>query len=259
MSLKHFFATTLTTSLLSVAGLGTSLHAETEIIEVPATTSALLWSNYTIWDCCDVGSIAINPTSMNVHTCGTMGGYCSSGKDIAMWLFELPDLPEGAVILHTTLTGRITSGGGSGILRMSGTNAQSISVTSGMNTFNNPNTSQNVYWPSGNFTQILNLDENDSTWAYDYVMVAGYRSTSMTFSNSGSDAAKMLFLVDIPDACEADMNADGYVNVTDMLQLIESWGSCNPGPNSCNADLDGDSYVNISDLLILIDSWGSCE
>ena len=121
-----------------------------------------------------------------------------------------------------------------------------------------PSESQNV-WFSGNFTLPVSLDANDSAWAYDYVMVAGYRSTSMTFSNSGSTAPKMLFLVDIPDACEADMNTDGYVNVTDMLQLIESWGSCNPGPNSCNADLDGDSYVNISDLLILIDSWGSCE
>lgn len=249
----------LAASLLSLVGIGTNLHAEIQVIEVPAHTSALLWSNWSHGDCCDVDSISINPTSMNVHTCETMGGYCMSGKDIAMWLFELPALPEGAVILQTNLAGRVTSGGGSGSLKMSWTNAQSISVTSGMYTWNYPNASQSIYWPSGNFTLPMNLDENSSAWSYDYVMVAGYRSTSMTFSNSGSDAAKMLFLVDIPDACEADMNADGYVNVTDMLQLIDSWGSCNPGPNSCDADLDGDSYVNVSDLLILIESWGSCE
>ena len=248
----------LAATLLSLAGIGKNLHAEIQVIEVPAHTSALLWSNWSHGDCCDVDSISINPTSMNVHTCSTKGGYCMSGKDIAMWLFELPALPEGAVVLQTNLAGGVTYGGGSGYLKTSGTNAQSISLTSGMNMFNNPNTSQNV-WFSGNFTLPVSLDANDSAWAYDYVMVAGYRSTSMTFSNSGSTAPKMLFLVDIPDACEGDMNADGYVNVTDMLQLIESWGSCNPGPNSCNADLDGDSYVNISDLLILIDSWGSCE
>ena len=256
--MNKYTTTVLTLGLLYLAGIGTSLHAEIQIIEVPAHTSALLWSNYTHGDCCDVDSISINPTSMNVHTCSTKGGYCMSGKDIAMWLFELPDLPEGAVVLQTNLAGRITYGGGSGYLKTSGTNAQSISLTSGMNMFNNPNTSQNV-WFSGNFTLPVSLDANDSAWAYDYVMVAGYRSTTMTFSNSGSLAPKMLFLVDIPDACEGDMNADGYVNVTDMLQLIESWGSCIPGPNSCDADLDGDSYVNVSDLLILIDSWGSCE
>ena len=248
----------LAATLLSLAGIGKNLHAEIQVIEVPAHTSALLWSNWSHGDCCDVDSISINPTSMNVHTCSTKGGYCMSGKDIAMWLFELPALPEGAVVLQTNLAGGVTYGGGSGYLKTSGTNAQSISLTSGMNMFNNPNTSQNV-WFSGNFTLPVSLDANDSAWAYDYVMVAGYRSTSMTFSNSGSTAPKMLFLVDIPDACEGDMNADGYVNVTDMLQLIDSWGSCNPGPNSCDADLDGDTYVNVSDLLILIDSWGSCE
>ena len=256
--MNKFTTTALATTLLSLAGLGTSLHAETKIIEVPATTSALLWSNYTIWDCCDVNSISINPTSMNVHTCATMGGYCSSGRNIAVWLFELPALPEGAVILQSNLAGRVTSGGGSGDLKMSWTNGQTISVTSGMSTFNNPNTSQSVYWPSGNFSLSINLDENNPAWSYDYVMVAGYRSTSMTFNNSGANAPKMLFLVDVPtNACEADINADGYVNVTDMLQLIDSWGSC--FSKSCDADLDGDNYVNVSDLLILIDSWGSCE
>ncbi len=238
--------------------LSTNAQAEIQVIQVPAHTSALIWSYTTHGDCCDVDSISINPTSMNVHTCSTMGGYCMSGKDIAVWLFELPTLPEGSVILESNLVGRVTSGSGTGEMKMSWTDGQTISVYSGMNTFTNPNVSQSVYWPYGNFSLPMNLDENNPAWSYDYVMVTGYRSTSMTFSNSGANAAKMVFLVDVPsNECEADINGDGYVNVSDMLQVIEAWGPCST--KSCDADIDGDNYVRVSDLLILIDNWGSCN
>ena len=244
--------------LMCLSGLSSNAQAEIQVIQVPAHNSALLWSNYTIWDCCDVNSISMNPTSMNVHTCSTMGGYCSGGRDIAVWLFELPTLPEGGVILESNLVGRVTSGGGSGSLKMAWTDSQTISVSSGMNTFNNPSASQTLNWPYGNFSIPMNLDENNEAWSYGYVMVTGYRSTSMTFSNSGANAAKIVFLVDVPtNECEADLNGDGYVNVSDMLQLIEAWGPCTT--KTCDADIDGDNYVRVSDLLVLIDNWGSCE
>jgi hypothetical protein len=54
--------------------------------------------------------------------------------------------------------------------------------------------------------------------------------------------------------CTGDLNGDGVVNVSDLLILFDSWGSC-PG---CPADFNGDGVVNVSDLLILFDNWGAC-
>ena len=56
--------------------------------------------------------------------------------------------------------------------------------------------------------------------------------------------------------CDADFNDDNYANVSDMLQLIESWGAY--WNKSCDADLDNDNHASVSDLLLLIDAWGTC-
>ena len=50
----------------------------------------------------------------------------------------------------------------------------------------------------------------------------------------------------------ADLNADGAVNVLDLLILIDSWGRCSP---PCPADLDGNGIVNQHDLISLIQHW----
>ncbi|MDG1136873.1 MAG: hypothetical protein P8N28_01325 [Phycisphaerales bacterium] len=44
--------------------------------------------------------------------------------------------------------------------------------------------------------------------------------------------------------------------MSDMLQLIESWGVW--WNKSCDADLDNDNLVTLSDLLLLIDAWVTC-
>jgi hypothetical protein len=49
------------------------------------------------------------------------------------------------------------------------------------------------------------------------------------------------------------MNQDQVVDVTDLLMLIDDWGSTN-GPG----DFDGNGTTDISDLLILISAWGDC-
>lgn len=48
-----------------------------------------------------------------------------------------------------------------------------------------------------------------------------------------------------------DVDGDGLVNVTDLLALLEQYGSC----NDCLADLDGDGVVEVNDLLMLLADW----
>ena len=61
----------------------------------------------------------------------------------------------------------------------------------------------------------------------------------------------------IPDecgGCTADINGDGYVDVTDLLAVIDQWGSDNSP-----ADINGDGIVNVTDLLEVVGNWGPCE
>jgi glucose/arabinose dehydrogenase len=64
----------------------------------------------------------------------------------------------------------------------------------------------------------------------------------------------------VADSCEGpalgDLNADGVVNVVDLLLLLGAWGDCDPPPAACPADLTGDGTVNVLDLLLLLASWG---
>ncbi len=62
----------------------------------------------------------------------------------------------------------------------------------------------------------------------------------------------------VPD-CVADIDADGFVGITDFLFLLGAWGPCpEPCPPTCPADLDGDCQVGITDFLKLLASWGQC-
>ena len=55
--------------------------------------------------------------------------------------------------------------------------------------------------------------------------------------------------------CTGDSNADGIVDVEDILGLLAAWGSTEPGNAS---DFDGDGEVAVGDLLILLESFGEC-
>jgi hypothetical protein len=60
----------------------------------------------------------------------------------------------------------------------------------------------------------------------------------------------------VADVCEclADINGDGYVNVSDLLAIIDQWGLTNSP-----ADVTQDGIVDVSDLLIVVGNWGPCE
>jgi len=51
----------------------------------------------------------------------------------------------------------------------------------------------------------------------------------------------------------ADLDGDGIVGVSDLLQLIKNWGYVEPGNP---ADLNNDGIVDVADLLLLIAQWG---
>ena len=51
-----------------------------------------------------------------------------------------------------------------------------------------------------------------------------------------------------------DLNGDGFVNVSDLLVLINNWGPCDGDP--CFGDIDGNGQVNVDDLILLFANWG---
>ncbi len=55
--------------------------------------------------------------------------------------------------------------------------------------------------------------------------------------------------------CREDIaEANGAVDVTDLLTFIAAYGTTDPA-----SDLDGDGMVTVDDLLLLMAAWGSCE
>ena len=60
---------------------------------------------------------------------------------------------------------------------------------------------------------------------------------------------------DLPSDCDADLDGDDVVGVTDLLILLGSWGLC----EGCPADIDNDGMVGVGDLLILLGLWGPLE
>jgi hypothetical protein len=53
--------------------------------------------------------------------------------------------------------------------------------------------------------------------------------------------------------CAGDANADDFVNVLDLIAVIEAWGSGDP-----NADVNDDGIVDVLDLITVILWWGDC-
>jgi hypothetical protein len=64
--------------------------------------------------------------------------------------------------------------------------------------------------------------------------------------------------------CPADIapsGGDGFVNVNDLLAVINTWGICPASPAPCPADIapaGGDGVVNVNDLLAVLNAWGPC-
>lgn len=62
-------------------------------------------------------------------------------------------------------------------------------------------------------------------------------------------------VIEVADAsCPGDLDDDGQVAFSDLLELLSAWGPC----AGCAADLDGDDEVAFGDLLVLLSAWGPC-
>ena len=55
--------------------------------------------------------------------------------------------------------------------------------------------------------------------------------------------------------CAGDINDDGVVDFSDMLQVLADWGPCG---GACSGDVNDDNIVDLSDLLTVLVSWGPC-
>ncbi len=61
----------------------------------------------------------------------------------------------------------------------------------------------------------------------------------------------------IPDVCQdvpEDVNLDGFVNFSDLLIVLGSFGSCPPQGN-CPADVNGDGVVGFGDVLAILSAY----
>ncbi|HRP64326.1 MAG TPA: hypothetical protein PK400_13590 [Phycisphaerales bacterium] len=57
--------------------------------------------------------------------------------------------------------------------------------------------------------------------------------------------------------CPGDLNADGFVDIHDLIRLLYAWGTC-LATSDCFEDLDEDGEVDILDLVELLGAWGMC-
>ena len=82
----------------------------------------------------------------------------------------------------------------------------------------------------------------------------GQLARNRLLTHDGYTLARILNQVILrPIAPDPDINGDGVVDVTDLVQLILAWGACD---GECPEDLDGDGQVAVTDLVILIANWG---
>ena len=56
-------------------------------------------------------------------------------------------------------------------------------------------------------------------------------------------------------SCPSDINGDGYVNVTDILTVIDVWGC----QDCSDVDVNLDGIINLNDLLTVFNAWGACD
>ena len=84
-------------------------------------------------------------------------------------------------------------------------------------------------------------------------------ATNLWSGTEGSEMGWHVALVGLSvpvTLCTLDLDADGWVGITDVIALLSSWGCL----VDCPGDITGDGTVTASDLTLLLTGFGeSCD
>ena len=231
------------------------LAAEEQQIVVSPSASGRLYANYTFGDCCDLDSFVGGTSAITTKNCGTIGGYCSDGRSVANWVFELPELPAGAELLSVRFTVNRQSGSsGSGTLYIKESNSGTLGTSSASQVYFYSSHAQSVNftWSMAHSFEIP-VSDFLNAGSLPYMRVAIYRSSVLSLMNSGSYAPTLEFTFESGPPCDGDLNDDGLVDGLDLAQILAYWGQ----PSELY-DLDGDGTVGATDLAFVLGGWGVC-
>ena len=231
--------------------------AEEQQIAVSTVDSGRLYADYSFGDCCTLDAWDSEPNPIWTDNCGTMGGYCSDGRDVANWMFQIPQLPEGAELVEVRLkVYRQTGSVGNATLKLKGAGSSGLGIYNAQQAYFYPDQSQDVYFSSGLLHAfVLPLSYFVESDLDPYLIVNIYRSSVLSFINSGNYAPKLEFIFDVETGppCDGDINEDGVVDGSDLSQVLGYWGS-----SSALHDLDGSGLVDGADLAVVLGDWGGC-
>lgn len=229
----------------------TVAQAETHIlypIDSARTSPSSNWGS-----CCGVSSFDTGGGTISINACTYQGGYCMGDSHRAVFLFEMPQLSQGSTIEMMVLNGGRSGATGSGTISWRWTSSPTLSMLDINDAIYSPHASQTMNWPGSSTYSITTPASFYNEGRDDYLLVSASigNSYAMSLSNSGANASKLVFYSE--PGCPSDFDANGSVDVADVLTLLGTYGSTNS-----DHDLDGDDYVGVNDLLLLLDAFGEC-
>lgn len=110
-------------------------------------------------------------------------------------------------------------------------------------------TGQNCLW-DGLFHESLASFHPEAEWVIP--MDAPSKIPYMCLPHCSQGMTAIIFVSHPEPSCPADINEDQFVNVSDLLMVIDQWGQTG------DADISGDGIVNVTDLLEVVGNWGAC-
>jgi hypothetical protein len=70
----------------------------------------------------------------------------------------------------------------------------------------------------------------------------------------GPAPSKLIVDQRVPAVCECDLTGDGIVDIYDLMQALDAWGSIGDVPE----DVNGDGVVDAGDLVAIFENFGAC-